>query len=68
MYIKDRGGSCGCNAVPDRQWQVEAWTRQTHLHMNGALCHSKHYICICNAAQTQDWEFIHSHIRVCVCG
>lgn len=52
MYIKDRGGSCGCNAVPDRQWQVEAWTRQTHLHMNGALCHSKHYICICNAAQT----------------
>lgn len=50
--IIDRGGSCGENAVVDRQWQVKAWAHQMHLHMKGALCHSKHYVCICNKAQT----------------
>jgi len=39
----------------------------SHLHMKGALCHSKHYICICNAAQTQGWEFVHRYVCVCVC-
>lgn len=63
-YIKDIGGSCGENAVEDRQWQVKALSCQTHLHMKGALCHSKHYVCICNNTQTQKWEFIHCHMSV----
>lgn len=63
-YIKDRGGSCGENAVEDRQWQVKALSCQIHLHMKGALCHSKHDVCISNNTQTQKWEFIHCYMSV----